>query len=149
MKPRDTRPVPKRNVDVVREHIGDVDLAAILRDDDAWAARLADIEPHFAADFEFVARVPGTPIRGRGFVEFREMFLDWIEPWAAYRPSIAEIVDLGDRVVVFGRDRGTMKHTGQEVDGPRGMVLYHFGDGRVTRIEYWFNRDAGRAAVGL
>jgi hypothetical protein len=41
---------------VIRKHIVDVDLAAILRDDEAWAG-----------------------------------------PWAAYRPSIEEILDLGTR----------------------------------------------------
>jgi hypothetical protein len=50
---------------------------------------------------------------------------------------------------VLGQDRGKMMYTGQEIGGPNGMVLYHFGNGRVTSIECWFDRDAGRRAVGL
>jgi hypothetical protein len=123
LKPRDTRPVSNRNVDVVREHIGDVDLAAILRDDEAWAARLGDIEPYFAADFEFVAGARDP------------------DP----RPGLCRVprdVSRLDRAV------GGL-HTGQEIDGPKGMVLYSFSDGRVTCVEYWFDREAGREAVGL
>jgi hypothetical protein len=48
--------VPKENVELVRRQIGDVDLARVLRDDEAWAVRLADIEPHFRNDFEFVVQ---------------------------------------------------------------------------------------------
>jgi hypothetical protein len=36
--------VSEQNVELVRGQIGDVDLARVLRDDEAWAGRLADIE---------------------------------------------------------------------------------------------------------
>jgi ketosteroid isomerase-like protein len=90
----------------VRTQIGDVALARVLRDDDAWAARLADIDSFFMDDFEFVVRVPGEPVTGKGFEEFRAGFLDWIEPWDTYLPKIEEILDLGDRVVVLGATAG-------------------------------------------
>ena len=121
----------EENVDLVKRQIGDIDLAHVLRDDEAWAARLSDIESHFKMDFEFVAVVPGEPIAGRGFDEFRAMFLDWIEPWHTYQPNFERILDLGDRVVVFGRDRGRIK--GAE----------------VARVEYYFDRAEGLRAAGL
>jgi ketosteroid isomerase-like protein len=141
--------VSEENVDLVRRQIGDVDLARVLRDDQAWAARLSEIEPHFKTAFEFVALVPGEPIAGRGFGEFRDMFVDWIEPWDTYQPNIERIVDLGDRVVVFGRDRGRIKGANSEVDGPRGMVIYYFEAGKVARIEYYFDRAEGLRAAAL
>src|SRR5215218_1156592 len=99
----------RANVDLVGEQIGDVDLARVLRDDEAWAARLAEIEPHFEEDFEFVVVVPGEPVTGKGFDEFRVRFRDWIEPWETYQPNIERILDLGDRVVVLRRDRGRIR----------------------------------------
>jgi ketosteroid isomerase-like protein len=139
----------KENVDLVREHIGDVDLARVLRDDEAWAARLSEIEPHFKDDFEFVVLVPGEPVTGKGFDEFRVRFLDWIEPWETYQPNIEQIIDLGDRVVVVGRDHGRIKRADHNIEGPKGLVLYHFDAGRVTRVEYYFDRDQGLPAVGV
>jgi hypothetical protein len=62
---RDTAQVAKANVDLVRKQTGDVDLARVLRDDDAWAARLADIDSFFMDDFEFVVRVRGEPVTGK------------------------------------------------------------------------------------
>jgi ketosteroid isomerase-like protein len=139
----------RENVDLVREHIGDVDLARVLRDDEAWAARLSEIEPHFKDDFEFVVLVPGEPVTGKGFDEFRVRFLDWIEPWETYQPNIEQIIDLGDRVVVLGRDHGRIKGADHNIEGPKGLVLYHFDAGRVTRVEYYFDRDQGLRAVGV
>jgi ketosteroid isomerase-like protein len=146
---RDTAQVAKANVDLVRKQIGDVDLARVLRDDDAWAARLADIDSFFMDDFEFVVRVPGEPVTGKGFEEFRAGFLDWIEPWDTYLPKIDEILDLGDRVVVLGRDRGRIRGSDGEIEGPRGLVLYHFKEGIVARVEYYFDRDEGLRAAGI
>ena len=119
---RNTAQVAKANVDLVRKQIGDVDLAWVLRDEDAWAARLADIDSFFMDDFEFVVRVPGEPVTGKGFAEFRAGFLDWIEPWDTYLPKIEEILDLGDRVVVLGRDRGRIRGSDGEIEGPKGLV---------------------------
>ena len=84
-------------------------MARVLRDEDAWAARLAEIDSFFMDDFEFVVRVLGEPVTGKGFEEFRAGFLDWIEPWDTYLPKIEQVLDLGDRVVVIGRDRGRIR----------------------------------------
>jgi len=107
---RDTARVAKANVDLVRKQIGDVDLARVLRDDDAWAARLADIDSFFMDDFEFVVRVPGEPVTGKGFEEFRARFVDWIEPWDTYLPKIEQILDLGDRRRARPRPREGQGH---------------------------------------
>jgi hypothetical protein len=137
------------NVELVRRQIGDVDLAAVLRDDEAWAARVAEIEAGFEADFEFVVRGPGEPVTGRGFEEWRTLFLDWIEPWETYRPGIEEIRDLGERVVVLGQDRGRMKGMDREIEGPKGLVLYTLQAGKIAGIEYFFDRGEGLKAAGL
>jgi ketosteroid isomerase-like protein len=141
--------VSEENVEIVRRQIGDVDLAAVLREDDAWATRMAEIETGFEANFEFVVRGPGEPVGGRGFEEWRGLFLDWIEPWETYRPGIEEIRDLGDRVVVLGCDRGRMKGMEREVEGPKGLVLYTLHGGKIARIEYFFDRGEGLKAAGL
>jgi hypothetical protein len=139
----------RENVELVRRQIGDVDLAAVLRDDAAWAARLAEIEPYFDEDFEFVVVTPGQPTSGRGFAEYRVLFLDWIQPWETYRPKIEKIIDLGERVAVLGQDRGRMKGMDREIEGPKGLVLYSFKASKVTRVEYYFDREEGLRAAGL
>jgi hypothetical protein len=57
-----------------------------------------------------------------------------LEPWDAYQPNIEELLDLGDRVVVLGHDRGRM----QGVEGGievKGAVIYQFHDGNIDRID--------------
>jgi ketosteroid isomerase-like protein len=137
------------NVDLVRAQIGDVDLARVIRDDKARAGRLSEIESRFRDDFEFVVVVPGEPVTGTGFAEWRDVFLDWLQPWESYQPNIERIVDLGDRVVVLGRDRGRLRGAHNEIDGPKGLVHCHFDGGTVTRMEYYFDRDEGLRAVGI
>jgi ketosteroid isomerase-like protein len=110
---------------------------------------LAEIGEGFHDDFEFVAVVPGEPVTGRGFREYRRRFTDWLEPWVSYTPNIEEIIDLDDRVVVIGQDRGRMRGMDAAVDSPKGVVVYRFTDGKVSRIEYYFDRRAGLEAAGL
>ena len=131
---------------MVREQIGDVDLARVLRDDEAWAARLAEIEPHFEEDFEFVVVVPGEPVTGKGFDEFRVRFRDWIEPWDLSAEHRADSPPRRSCRRV-GRDRGRIRGTDRDIEGPRGLVLYSFLAGRVTRVEYYFDRDQGLRAA--
>lgn len=137
------------NVELVTRQIGDVDLALVIRDEAAWAERMDAIAPRFATDFELVVYVPGEPVRGRGLEEFRTLFTEWLEPWETYEPGIEEIVDLDERVVVLGVDRGTMRSMEQAVEGPKGLVLYTFEDREVVRIEYFFDRDQGLRAAGI
>jgi ketosteroid isomerase-like protein len=137
------------NVDLVRRQIGDADLAAILRDDEAWATWLAEIGPSFVEDFKFVVHVPGEPVVGNGFREYRERFVDWIEPLETYFPHIEEVFDLGDRVLVLGRDSGRMRGSDREIESPKGGVLYSFERGKVSKVEYFFNRAEALEAAGL
>jgi hypothetical protein len=137
------------NVDLIKRHIGDVDLAHVIRDDDAWNARMSEVRSGFAEDFEFVAYFPGKPVRGAGFAEFRTQFLEWIEPWETYEPGIEEIIDLDVRAVVLGIDRGTMRGMDRPVEGPRGLVLYTFDRGKVIRVEYYLDRGEGMRAAGI
>ena len=139
----------QENIELVRRQIGEDDLAQVIRDDALWAARRAAIEEGFDEDFEFVVHVPGEPVSGRGFADFRAQFLDWMEPFETYEPNIEEIIDLGDRVVVLGKDRGRIKGADRDVDGPKGLVLYRFASGKVAQIEYFFDRTAGLRAAGL
>jgi hypothetical protein len=80
---------------------------------------------------------------------YRVRFLDWIEPWETYEPKMEEIVDLGDHVVVLGLDRGRMKGMDREIEGPKGLLLYSFESGKVSRVECYFACDEGMRAAGL
>jgi ketosteroid isomerase-like protein len=140
--------VSRENVELIRRQIGDVDLVEVIRSDELWAERLAEIDEGFEEDFEFVVTVPGEPVVGHGFAEWREQFLEWTGPWESYEPKIEEIIDLGDRVVVLGTDSGRMKDMNRRVQ-TTGLVLYRFAGGRVARVEYYFDRQEGLRAAGL
>src|SRR4051812_9552875 len=99
----------QENVEIVRRQVGTADWAVAARNDEAWRAKLADFGDDFAEEFEFEVFAPAGSVSGKGFDEYRRRFLDWMEPWETYTPGIEEIIDLGDRVVVLGRDRGRMK----------------------------------------
>ena len=51
--------------------------------------------------------------------------------------------------MVLGRDRGRIRGSDGEIEGPRGLVLYHFKEGIVARVEYYFDRDEGLRAAGI
>ena len=138
----------QENVELIRRQIGGVELSTVVADDALWAARLAEIEYGFHEDFEFVVFVPGEPVVGHGFAEWREQFREWAEPWESYMPDIEKIVDLGDRLVVLGTDRGRLRGAGQDVE-TSGLVQYLFEDGKVARVEYYLDRAEGLRAAGL
>jgi ketosteroid isomerase-like protein len=140
--------VSEGNVELVKRQIGAEDVVQVVADDRAWAARLAGIESRFAKDFEFIVHAPGERTVGHGFAELRAVFSDWMEPWDSYVPNIEKVLDLGDRVVVLGHDRGWMKGVDGEID-VKGAVIYEFDDGTVKRIEYYLDRSDGLRAAGL
>lgn len=139
----------EQNVEVVRRFIGNVDLAAVARDDEAWAARLEETGGRFRPGFEFVAHAPAGLVEGRGLGEYRAQLLDWIEPWETYMPRIEELIDLGDRVVVLGQDWGRLRGAEAEVEGPKGLVIYSFDANEIVGVELFFDREQGRRAAGL
>ncbi len=127
----------------------DVDIAQLFRDDAIVEAVGTNVAPILHYDFEAV--VVGA-LRGeityRGFDGLRELWLDWLSPWEAYRTEVEEARDLGDRVLLFVRDFARGEGSTQEVV-LNGAALWTLRDGKIARAEFHSDRATALAAAGL
>src|SRR5689334_14658857 len=115
----------------------EVDLATTFRQDAAWAAMSAGLEPFLAPGAVCIPRgYPGNDgVILEGLEGLRPVFLEWLDPWESYRTEIEDAIDLGDRVLVLVRDYGRRSQDAHEVALSSGAVWTVDG-GKVTRIEF-------------
>jgi hypothetical protein len=74
--------------------------------------------------------------------------LEVLAHWSDYRIEAEELEDLGeDSVLVVGRQRGTGKLSGAEVDYP--FVVWKFRENEVIGYTSRGTRDAALEAAGL
>ena len=121
------------------------DLVALLRDEEAFA-RL--ISPLLTDDFESVTVLPAQTRAFAGLQGFRKNWLDWLEPWATYRSTIDELIDVGDRVVLLLRDYGRREDMDAEVE-LIGASICTIRDGKIARWEDYTDRAKALEAAGL
>lgn len=125
----------------------EIDLAALFRDDDRFAAAASALQEKIEPEVESVAvwRGGSTYV---GLDGFREMWLDWLQPWAEYYSEIEQMIEDGERVAVVVRDRGVRSELEQEVELRSGSV-WTFRDGRIARVEFYGSREDLFEATGL
>jgi ketosteroid isomerase-like protein len=140
----------QKNVEVVRALLPspDTDVLSIFRDDGIFEAATAALTPLFDPDLVSVAVWRGAGTTYTGVDGFREMWLDWLEPWARYRVQVEDVIDAGDRVVVLVRDRAGRADMDAEVELISGSV-WTIRDGRVSRVEFYGSRREALHAAGL
>jgi hypothetical protein len=64
--------------------------------------------------------------------------------------ELEEIIDAGDKVIVFGGVRGRGAESGVDVKTPTFPQVWTFGDdGRPLRVEMYQSRAEALEAVGL
>ena len=126
------------------------DIAAIFRDEAGWAARNAAVASVYAPDYEYVFvrdDVGRATYSGRDGL--RAAWLDWLSPWASYRTEIEDFIDAGKgRVVVLTRDYARREGMEAEVYF-EGAPVWTVRDGKIARVEFYWNRAEGLAAAGL
>jgi ketosteroid isomerase-like protein len=143
----------QEDVELVRRLLSpfeEADIAPIFREDAASAAMIAATSSVYAADFEcaFIRDDLGRATYS-GLDGLRAGFLDWLSPWTSYRTQIEDVIDAGEgRVVVLTRDYACPKGAGEEVYF-MGAPVWTVRDGKVARIEFYWNRAEGLAAAGL
>jgi hypothetical protein len=139
----------KENVEIVRTLIPapGIDVAGLLRDEGRFRELRAVVEPLIDPEAEAVALWQPGPARVYVGIEgFRELWLDWLEPWATYRiREVEDLVDVGDRVVALIRDAGTRDDTDVEVEINAGSI-WTFRDGKIVRVEFCTREEALEAA---
>ena len=102
----------------------------------------------FDPNVEAVPAWRGTGTTYSGIEGFREMWLDWLQPWATYHVQVEEMIEVGDRVVVLVRDSARRHDMDVEVELISGSV-WSFRDGKIARVEFHANRHELRAATGV
>jgi len=84
----------------------------------------------------------------RGHQGVRDWFRDVDAAFAEFHVEVAEIRDLGDRLVASGRMRARGRASGAEIDSPLAYLI-EFRDGKVCRIRSFLDRTEALEAVGL
>jgi ketosteroid isomerase-like protein len=84
-----------------------------------------------------------------GLDGLRAAWLDWLSPWDSYRTEVEDVIDAQEgRVLVLARDYARPKGTDAEVYFS-GAPIWTVRDGKIARIEFYWNRAEGLRAAGL
>ena len=141
------------NVELVRwlQPPPDIDLTQLFhRDADPVGVQtwITAMENVLTDDFVCSFHALGKNER-QGAAGLREIWLDWLEPWESYRAGVEDLIDAGaGRVVVLTRDHACPRGLSAEVDF-LGAPIWTVRDGKIARIEFYFNRAEGLEAAGL
>lgn len=101
-------------------------------------------------DFEMSGWVmfQSEPIRARGVDGMADIWREVLSGWDDFHTSpIEELIEVGDRIVVFSRVGGRGRQSGVEVDSQRGAV-FTFQDGKIVRL-FLADRDEALEAARL
>jgi ketosteroid isomerase-like protein len=143
----------QEDVEIVRRLLGPFEqgeFVRLFRDDAISASLTAASAPFFTSDFEcvFVRDDVGRAAYS-GLDGLRAAWLDWLLPWESYHAEIEDVIDAGEgRVLVLTRDYARPKGADHEVKFI-GAPVWTVREGKVARIEFYWNRAEGLAAVGL
>jgi ketosteroid isomerase-like protein len=141
------------DVEIVRRLLGPFeqdDIVPLFRDEAISASITAASAPFFTPDFEcvFVREDVGRAAYS-GLDGLRTAWLDWLTPWESYRGGVEDVIDAhGGRVLVLTRDYARPRGSDAEVYFS-GAPVWTVRDGKVSRIEFYWNRAEGLAAAGL
>ncbi len=140
----------QENVELVRALYPkpDTDLVALFRDEKAFEAMREALRPLLTDDFESVVVFPGQTRADAGLEGLRKHWLDWLEPWATYRTSIEELIDVDERVLLLLRDHGRREGMEKEVE-IIGASIATIREGKLARWEDYADRADALKAAGL
>ena len=107
---------------------------------------------HFDPEVEYSRIGAGTPdMEGRwlGLDDLSTAMLDYLRAFSDLRIEPERIIDLGgDRVLVLSRQTASGKQSGVPIEHEFGDV-FTLRDGRVVRLESYWNRADALEAAGL
>lgn len=148
---------PEQHIQVVARvgvSLQNRDVVAAMRDPDALAEIRALLSELAAPEVEVAMVAPDyMGPRGRlsysGPEGFIEAWREWTEAYESYTIQIEEVTEgTGGRVFTLGRQRGTTRTGGVEVE-EMAAAVWTVCDGKVTRVEFHLDPEAGRRAAGL
>ena len=140
----------QENVELVKALLPQgTDVIPLFRDEDTWARTREALSPFVTDDFQSVMVFSGqTPRTYAGLEGLRKNWLDWLEPWATYRSTSEELIDVGDHVVVLLRNHGRRKEMETEVE-LIGATILTFREGKLARWGDYAHRADAFEAIGI
>lgn len=114
----------------------------------AWSAgRFDEALSLFDPDLVWEQTVQPEGWVTHGTEEMQQALGTWLGTWTDYSATFDEYVDAGERVVVVGRERGTAKGSGIEVERAT-ITVYTLRDGKIAHAKSYETREAALEAVG-
>lgn len=101
----------------------------------------------FHPDVELLPQRSGTEGAYRGIAGVQQFRIDTEQVFEKFEVHY-ELLDLGERVLAWGRVDVRARESGIEVDVPIGGV-FEFRDGRIVRWEDFGSREKALEALGL
>jgi len=102
-------------------------------------------------EIEFVIADGPTAGRWTGLAGMAEGFRDFLSAWEEHRAAAEEFREVDDeRVLVLVRVVARGRASGLELSQmqAKGASMFHFREGRVTRLVCYFDRDRALADLG-
>jgi ketosteroid isomerase-like protein len=84
----------------------------------------------------------------RGVAEIREDYQAAEDTWEEHRIEVEQLIDAGERVVIFQHEYMRGKSSGIELDADLA-VLVDLRDGRIVRVQGYMDRSAALEAAGV
>ena len=102
-------------------------------------------------DIEFVIADGADADSWKGLDAMGAAWQEGLDAWEDFRAIPEEYRELeGDRVLVLLRNRGRGRASGLEVaDIGKGANVVHLREGKVTKLEAYWDRDRALADLGL
>ena len=148
------------NIEVVRRlYPGTFDLVATLADPTGFEALRVMFEPLAHPDFETVS-VPGQiPLSGasaedlsqpsfHGVDGFVSAFRDWLSAWESWVVTATAFIDVDENRVLAMLDVLARSKTHQVEMPIEGANLVTLRDGKIARLELFFDRAQAREVAG-
>jgi ketosteroid isomerase-like protein len=154
----------QENVEVVRRlYPGTVDLVAQLADPGRFEGLRAVLDSLVHPDFETVAVAGQVPLSqaGAGMPEgssrptyygvegFVAAFRDWLSAWESWMVTATDFIEVDENRVLVPLDVRARSKTHQVEMPIEGANLVTLRDGRLTRLELFFDRAQALEAAGL
>ena len=78
----------------------------------------------------------------------RESFERWLENFEEYEFEVERMVDCGDKVLVYAREKGRGSLSGASIS-QRIYTVYTFRDGKIARYEEFYEKRDALEAAGM
>jgi ketosteroid isomerase-like protein len=121
--------------------------AAARRDRDEVLS-LYDQEVEWDTSHHPMAEISEGFGRRHGHEGLRSWFREWYEAFEDFEHELQEVIEVGERVVSVGIDRGRGRRSGLPIDRQIAGVWTIRG-GRIVRVAWFATRDEALEAAGL